>query len=634
MEKLKKLNETLIVVFGIALALFQIYTSAVQFFPAMTQRSIHLGLGLAMIFLLYSKKKEGKGAYTVAVYIFNLLLAVLALIICADIALNWMDMQTGRRLVFPSSSDMIFGTILIVMVLLATKYRTGWAMPIIGIVFLLYARFGNYIPFDSLKHSGVSYSKIISMAHNCTEGIFSSTLGCSTEQIYIFLLFGSLLEVLGGGQFFLDLANCALGKVRGGSAKAAIFSSALFGSISGSAVANVAATGSITIPLMKKSGYDAKYSGAVVAVAATGGLIMPPVMGAAAFLMADTVGITYWEVCLAAFIPAILYYLALVFAVDLRAGAQGLKGVDPAAIPRFKDVMRHYSWVYIIPLVILVYTMAAMKLPAYRSCMYSIYAMILLALPQKEMRQALKNNFVKILVGTSKSCLTAMAACACAGLILLGLQTSGLITKLSSVMIAIAQGKLILLLLLVALTSIILGMGLPAAACYILLAITAAPALVTMGVPKIAAHIFVLYFGSISAITPPVAMAAFAAGPIAQESSSKIGYCAFYIAIPAMLVAFCLALQPELCLIGTVPNVIIAIVFCLLGVFAMSVGLQGFLNYKLPVWRRVLWAIAGCIMILPERISSYIGAALMILLLLTDKQALEILKSNRAVKKA
>ena len=631
MEKIKKINDKLIIVVGIALALFQIYTAAVQFFPAMAQRSIHLGLGLAMMFLLCSEKKNHKGWLQTATYIFNFLLAVLAIIICMDIAINWMDMQTGKRLVFPSVSDQVFGTILIAMVLLATKYRTGWAMPIIGIVFVLYARFGNYVPIESLKHKGVAFTKIISMAHNCTEGIFSSTLGCSTEQIYIFLLFGSLLEVLGGGQFFLNLANCALGKVRGGSAKAAIFSSALFGSISGSAVANVAATGTITIPLMKKSGYDAKYAGAVVAVAATGGLIMPPVMGAAAFLMADTVGITYWEVCLAAFIPAVLYYLALVFAVDLRAGAQGLKGVDPSDIPNIRDVMKHYSWVYIIPLVILVYTMAALKLPAYRACMYSIYAMLILAIPQKEMRKALRDNWLKILVGTSKSCLTAMAACACAGLILLGLQTSGLISKLSSVMIAIAQGKLILLLLLVALTSIILGMGLPAAACYILLAITAAPALVAMGVPKIAAHIFVLYFGSISAITPPVAMAAFAAGPIAQESSSKIGYCAFYVAIPALLVAFCLAVQPELCLIGTVPNVIVAIIFCLIGVFAMSVGLQGFLVYKLPVWRRVLWAAAGCVMILPERISSYIGIAMVIILILSDRQIIASFRKKASV---
>lgn len=622
MDLLKKINDKLIVIFALALAVFQIYTAAVQFFPAMTQRSIHLGFGLAMIFLMYSKKKEGKGWITTAIYIINICLAILALIICFDVALNWMDMATGKRLVFPSTSDQIFGTMLIIMVLLATKYRAGWAMPIIGLVFVLYARFGNYIPIESLKHKGVAFTKIISMAHNCTEGIFSSTLGCSTEQIYIFLLFGSLLEVLGGGQFFLDIANCALGKVRGGSAKAAIFSSALFGSISGSAVANVAATGSITIPLMKKSGYDAKYSGAVVAVAATGGLIMPPVMGAAAFLMADTVGITYWEVCLAAFIPAILYYLALVFAVDLRAGAQGLKGVDPAEIPKIGTVMKRYSWVYIIPLFILIYTMAALKLPAYRSCIYSIYAMLLLALPQKEMRKALKENWMNILVDTSKSCLTAMIACACAGLILLGLQTSGLISKLSSVMIAIAHGKLILLLLLVALTSIILGMGLPAAACYILLAITAAPALVQMGVPKIAAHIFVLYFGSISAITPPVAMAAFAAGPIAKESSSKIGYCAFYISIPALLVAFCLAVQPELCLIGSLPSILLAIMFCVIGVFSMSVGLQGFLIYKLPVWRRVLWAVAGCCMILPERISSYIGIALTILLIVSDKNIL------------
>lgn len=631
MDFIKKINDKLIIIVALALAAFQIYTAAFQFFPAMTQRSVHLGLGLAMIFLIYSTKKERKGWIGTALYILNIVLAVLAIVICMDVALNWMDMATGKRLVFPSTSDQIFGTILIIMVLVATKYRTGWAMPIIGLVFVLYARFGNYIPFDSLKHKGVAFTKIISMAHNCTEGIFSSTLGCSTEQIYIFLLFGSLLEILGGGQFFLDLANCALGKVRGGSAKAAIFSSALFGSISGSAVANVAATGSITIPLMKKSGYDAKYSGAVVAVAATGGLIMPPVMGAAAFLMADTVGITYWEVCMAAFIPALLYYLALVFAVDLRAGAQGLKGVDPSDIPKIGNVMKHYSWVYIIPLFVLVYSMAAMKLPAYRSCIYAIYTMLLLALPQKEMRKKLKENWVNILVGTSKSCLTAMIACACAGLILLGLQTSGLISKLSSVMIAIAQGRLILLLLLVALTSIILGMGLPAAACYILLAITAAPALVQMGVPKIAAHIFVLYFGSISAITPPVAMAAFAAGPIAKESSSKIGYCAFYVAIPALLVAFCLAVQPELCLIGTIPSIILAIVFCLIGVFAMCVGLQGFLVYQLPVWRRVLWAAAGCCMILPERISSYIGVAFVVLLLLTDMRVLSSWK-NKFVK--
>lgn len=610
---IEKISNKIAAILAAALTVFQIYTALYMPLPGMAQRSVHLGLGLAIVYLYYPKKRPEQAGLKALSYVVGFLCAVVAMAACLNVALNWGDMAKPMRLAIPWTSDRVFGVLLVLLVLWGTKKVTGWAMPIIAMIFLCYAYFGSYMP-GMFRHAGVRFGNLISMSYMCTEGIFSSILGVSTEQVFIFLLFGQLLESLGGSEFFLDWANSGFGKLKGGPAKVAIFGSALFGSISGSAVANVVGTGTITIPLMKKVGYDSSYAGAVESVASTGGLIMPPVMGAAAFIMADIVGITYWQVCLAALIPAILYYLALFVTVHLRAKALNLKGLPKEELPNGRKLLKEKGYIYLPPLVVLIFVLGVLQYPAYRACIYCCILLIVLAMTRKDLRQVMKKEWFHILVKTAKSSMTVIMACACAGLILMSLQTSGLILKLSNILIAMANGKLWLLMILVMIGSLIMGMGLPASACYIILAILAAPSLVALGVPTIAAHLFVLYFGAMSAITPPVAMAAFAAAPIAEESAAKIGFTAFKMALPAFLIAFCFGFQPELVMIGSWYGIAFAFVNCVLGVVAMSIGIQGYLDQKISAWNRILWIFAGVLLILPQiplTITGYIiGAAL------------------------
>lgn len=596
---IEKITNKVAALLASALTIFQIYTAFYMPLPGMAQRAVHLGLGLAIVYLYYPKKRPEKESLKTLSYLLGFACALAALAACFNVALNWGSMAKPMRLAIPWQSDRILGTLLVILVLWGTKKVTGWAMPLIAVLFLCYAYFGQYMP-GMFKHAGVKFGNLISMSYMCTEGIFSSILGVSTDQVFIFLLFGQMLESLGGSEFFLDWANSGFGKLKGGPAKVSIFGSALFGSISGSAVANVVGTGTITIPLMKKVGYDSVYAGAVESVASTGGLIMPPVMGAAAFIMADIVGITYWQVCLAALIPAILYYLALFITVHLRAKVLDLKGIPEDELPDGRKLLKEKGYIYLPPLVILVVVLGVLQYPAYRACIYCCILLLLLAMTKKELRQVMKKEWFQILVKTAKSSMTVIMACSCAGLILMSLQTSGLILKLSNILISMAGGRLWLLMILVMIGSLIMGMGLPASACYIILAILAAPSLVSLGVPTIAAHLFVLYFGAMSAITPPVAMAAFAAAPIAEESAVKIGFTAFKMALPSFLIAFCFGFQPELVMIGTWYEIAFAFINCVLGVVAMSIGIQGYFQTQLSLVIRVLWIVCGVLLILPQ----------------------------------
>lgn len=618
--KLDTITNKLIMLLGTALTLFQLYTAFYMPFPGMMQRSLHLGFGLAMVFLIYPKKITDNKVGRSISRLIGLALCFISLIVCFNVAFNWLDMAEPMRLTIPWKSDLAMGLILILLVLVGTQLVTGWAMPIIAVAFLLYAFFGKYIPSALFRHPGVRLPQLISMGYMTTEGIFSNVLGVSTNQVFIFLLFGQLLESLGGSDFFLNLANSVFGKVRGGPAKVAIFGSALFGSISGSAVANVVGTGTITIPLMKKVGYDSKFAGAVESVASTGGLIMPPVMGAAAFIMADILGISYWSVCKAAAIPAILYYIALYVSVDLRARALHLKGLAPDDVPSFKKTIVSGGHIYILPLVLLVYVLAVLQYPADKACFWCSMLLVLLSMTKKELRKKLKESWLTILVDTAKSSITVILACACAGLVLLALQSSGLVLKLSNILVALASGRLWLLLILVMIGSIVLGMGLPASACYIILAILGAPSMIALGVPAIAAHMFVLYFGAMSAITPPVAMAAFAAAPIAGASASKIGFTAWRMALPSFIIAFCIALQPQLVLIGTLESILKTVFFCIAGIVCMSIGIQGYMQQKVSIISRSFWILAGVLLIIPGIATSLTGLLIGVIMFLIEKK--------------
>lgn len=632
LELLKKINRTGVVVLSLIMVAFQLFTSAYQPFPGMLQRSVHLGLGLGVCFLIFPmiKKPKNPGQEKVS-YLLGFALAIVSLLCCSYVAVNWFEMSDPMRQIAPRPLDFVLGTIMFILVIVSTTLVCGKAMPIIGCIFCAYAMLGKYIPWRILRHTGVSYKQMISMGYLAQEGVFSSMLGVSTNQIFIFLVFGAILGTLKGGDFFLNWANSGFGKTRGGPAKVSVFGSALFGSISGSAVANVVGTGTITIPMMKRVGYNPEDAGAVEAVASTGGMIMPPVMGSASFLMAEITGCAYWEVCMMSILPVMLYYLALYICVDLKARRKNLQGLPAEEIPSGIKLLKEAGWIYIPPLLLLLFLLSVLQISANKACLFSCLLLLALAMLKPELRDNLRKNWVEMLVTAVRSSLAVITACAAAGMILLGLQTSGLITKMSNVLVAISGDNLYLLLVLVMLGSIVVGMGLPATESYMLLAILAAPALIVLGVPKLVAHYYVLFFGNLSAITPPVAMAAFAAAPIAGASGAKIGFKAFKIALPLFLIGYCLALNPALCLAGSVTDIVSIAIFCLCGTISASIGFERWLVHEVVLWRSVLYVLAGIVLIFPEIISSLIGLAVFVILFVTEKDSFKFFKKEQPI---
>ena len=631
-EKVEKITHIGVIALCIILFAFQIYTAAYQPFGGSLQRSIHLGLGLAIAFLTYpliSHNKQKSDSTRLIFDIIGIILAIASLISCGYVAINWFEMAEPMRQIFPVPADYILGTLLFILVFISTVKVCGWAMPIIAVVFCAYALFGKYVPFPALRHPGVNYKQLISMGYLAQEGIFSSMLGVSSTQIFIFLAFGSILNNLHGGEFFLNWANSGFGRKRGGPAKIAVFGSAFFGSISGSAVANVAGTGTITIPMMKRVGYDPHDAGAVEAVASTGGMIMPPVMGSAAFLMSEITGCSYWDVCKCSIIPVALYYLVLYLAVDLKARKKNLKGLPEEEIPKGLPLLKRYGYIYLPPLIILVVCLSVFQLSPNKSCVLACAILLLTSLTKRELREKLRKDWLKIIVDACIGSLTVITACAAAGMILLGLQTSGLITKMSNVLVALSGDNLYILLVLCMLGSIIIGMGLPATESYMLLAILAAPSLVVLGVPKLVAHYYVLFFGNLSAITPPVAMAAFAAAPIAQASGAKIGYKAWRIALPLFLIGYCIPLAPSLCLQGGILEILKNAAFCLLGSVSFAIGLEQYLVHPIALWRSVLYCLGGVLLILPGLVTSLIGLALVVIMFVTEKDSTRFFRDDR-----
>lgn len=602
-----RVQESLGRILGVCLVAFQLYTAATIPFTAMLQRSIHLALGLALVFLLFPLKK---GPKSLRYGVVDLTLCLLGLAGCLYVAVNWSAMAEPARLSNPTGIDVVLGTITFLLVLEATRRVVGPALPILSLVALGYLFLGPFVP-PPFRHPGCNFRDLIAMGYMFTEGIFSSPLGASTSVVFAFILLGQFLESLGGGQFFLDTANSIVGSLRGGPAKVAIIGSGFFGTMSGSAVANVVGTGSVTIPLMKRVGYRSEFAGAVEAVASTGGLIMPPIMGAAAFIMAEVIGVPYIQIAAAAAIPAVLYYLGLYWAVDLRARRRNLAGVPKEEIPLLSSTMKQSGWVFLPPIGVLVVLLVVQAYSPAKAAFWSLVTLVILALTHPKARSALK-CLLDVCFRASQASLPVITACACAGFVMVVLQTTGLGLKFSSVLVELSGGNLIALLALTMCASLVLGMGLPASACYIILAVLAAPALVELGVPVMAAHLFVMYFGSLSAITPPVCLAAYAASGISGASPMKIGFTAWRIALPIFLVAFCFGFRPELVLLGTPARIIASALLCAGATAAMALGLEGFFDKEIALWGRGSLVAGGALIIWPGLWSTLLGIGLVL----------------------
>ncbi|WP_071393941.1 TRAP transporter permease [Bacillus tuaregi] len=595
-----------IVFFGLlSFSLFQLYTSIFGVLTAQLQRSIHLGFALALIFLLFPLRKKNIGKkHKVAWY--DIILAVSSIVVGAYWPLMIDDLvnRVGRL----TDIDFIVGLVAILLVLEATRRAVGLPIMIIAVLFLLYAIFGPYMP-GFLAHRGLELDRLVQTMFYTTEGILGTPLGVSSTFIFLFLLFGAFLVKTGVGQYFNDLAVSIAGKSTGGPAKVAVFSSALQGTISGSSVANVVTSGSFTIPMMKKLGYKKEFAGAVEAAASTGGQLMPPIMGAAAFLMVEFIGggITYWEIAKAAAIPALLYFTGIWIMVHLEAKRVGLRGLTKEEMPNRKEVLKEiYLLLPIVAVIVLLMSGMSVMLAA----LYSIIITILVSAVKKKTRMNFK-SFIEALVDGARTALGVAAATAAAGIIVGVVTKTGLGLKLANGLLDLAGGYLIPTLMLTMVAAIILGMGSPTTANYVITSTIAAPAIILLGVPDLSAHLFVFYFGIIADITPPVALAAFAASAVSGGEPIKTGVNASKLAIGAFIIPYMFVLSPELLMIDTTWSYLIWVVFtALAGMMSIGAGVIGYWFRKLS-WIERLFAIGGGLcLIYPEGFSDIIGLAI------------------------
>lgn len=580
-------------------ACFHLYTGFFSPLTGVMQRSISLALISTVCFLTVPASKKEK-IRKVTDWT-DLLLVVGICVAMAYIVFNYEHIV--KRIGIITDLEIFLGILTIVLVLESVRRTTGIVLPIIAIVFLLYARFGYLMP-EVIANRGYTWSRIASQMYMTTEGIFGSPLAVCANYIVLFVLFGAFLNLTGAGEFFMNLAFSATAWARGGPAKSAVVASGLFGSISGSACANVTTTGTFTIPLMIKTGYSRKDAGAVETVASTGGLIMPPVMGSAAFIMSEMIGVPYVQILKAAIIPALLYYVSLFLSLDFIAQKNHLKGIPRSELKSVKETLKG-GFEFFIPLVLLVVLMCRGFSPA-KSATYSIICMVAVSFFRKEHRMTWK-TFVAALEEGITGSVTICATCATAGIIVGVVTMTGMGLTLSTAIIQLSGGILILALALTMICSLILGMGMPSSAAYIVLAVLAAPALIKLGVGKLTAHFFIFYFGVLSNITPPVALAAFAAAPLAKESAMKIGWNAVRLGCVAFIVPYFFVFGPSLLMQGTALEVIQCLLTAFVGVWALSIVVAGFFKRNLNAIERILFAIGAVLMIESHLVTDLIG---------------------------
>ncbi|MEF3331102.1 TRAP transporter permease [Oceanobacillus oncorhynchi] len=568
--------------------------------------TIHLGLGAILVFLVYPFKKSPKRE---GVTVMDVIL-ILSVIFAGTYLILEMDQLIYRIGVAPTTLDLIVSILLIGVVLEITRRTTGLILPILAVFFILYAYFGSYFP-GVLEHRGYGWDRILSYLISL-EGIFSVPIGASASFVFLFILFGSFLGESGGSRFFINFAIGATGGKRGGPAKAAVLSSALFGSVSGNSVANVVSTGVFTIPLMKKIGYAPRYAGAIEAVASTGGQIMPPILGSAAFIMAQLVGVAYLDIVAASVIPALLYFVTVLIIIDLQAAKLGLKGMPKHTLPNLKEILIKEGYLF-IPLLVLIFVMTVLKASPIKAAIWAIASIILVTIWRKKTRLGPK-RIIRSLSNGADSALGMIAACATAGIIIGVLNLTGAGLKFASLIISFSGGHLPIALILTMCATIILGMGLPTTAAYLITAAVVAPALIQMGVDPIGAHMFVFYFACLSAFTPPVALAAYAAAGISQAKPMQVAMTAMKVGIVAFIIPFVFVYGPAILLDGSVMEIMLATITALAGAFMLASAVEGwFLAAKAPVIVRILLIGSALTMIIPGVLTDIIGIAIVVL---------------------
>jgi len=568
-----------------------------------------------MIYLTYSfSSKEGNKKIGTG----NIVLLLAGLASCIYIAVE-MNALLTRGGIWTTDADIILGIIAIVVVLEATRRSNGLALPLIAIGFMAYAFWGNHIP-GMLGHKGYSLKRIITALYTY-DGLFGTALDTAATFVTMFVIFAAFLEKTGAGDVFLELAKGVAGRARGGPAKIAVIACALFGTISGSAVACVAATGSIIVPLMIKLKYDNLFAGSVISSAAIGAQIMPPVMAAGAFLMAEFLGVPYLEVMRAAIIPALMYFFTIWISIDCKAAKINLKGLSKDEIPSTMAVLKK-DWLILAPLILLIVLLVVFKLSAIACAFYSMVASIMVCYFDKERRMGLK-KIIDTLAYSAKGIASVACACACAGLVIGVINLTGLGLKISTLIISLSGGRLIFALMLSMVTAIIFGMGLPTTVSYLLCVSVLSPVLINMGVLPIAAHMFIFYFACLSGITPPVALAAYTGASIAGTKSIPTASESCKLAVIAFFVPYMFVYNPAYLMQGSVPGIIWAVIVGITTCYAISGFVQGWFMVKLNAFARSGFFVATVLLLWQNLIFDIIGlaafAALLVVLIIRKK---------------
>ena len=590
---------------AIAMSLYHMYVAAFGPPEAIIFRGTHLLFALTLVFLLYPVKPRGAAAWRSI----DLVLLALGYGFVLHIFTNYEYFI--NRIIYIDDltiADKFYAVIAVVIVLEATRRVIGLALPLTAVAFLIYA----------IGFTRITPQVLMEQLYFSTEGIFGSTLGVSASYVMLFVLFGSFMERSGTGQLFMDFSMSLTGHTAGGPGKVAIVSSALFGTVSGSAVANVMVDGPITIPLMKRTGFRPPFAAAVEAVASTGGQIMPPVMGAAAFVMAEFLAVPYAQVALWAAIPALLYYVSLFFAVHFDAKRYKLAGVPKSELPRFLKVMSVRGHLFVPIFVVLIGLILGYSAPL--CALAGALACIPMALLRASTRGGIGwRNVFDALVDGARNTLSVAMACACAGIVIGCVTITGLGITFTEFVIVLAQSSLIAALVLTAIAGIVLGMGMPTTPSYIVMVSLLVPAIIKLGAIAPAAHMFAFYFAILSAITPPVALAVFAAAGLAKSDLWATGWQAVRIAAATYIVPFMFIYEPSLMLIGDWFESVTSTVSAVIGVMCLAAGLQGYLLREARWWERAVLVVAALLLIKPGYISDAIGVVLLAAVLFSQK---------------
>lgn len=598
-ERDDKLRVSLCRVLYIVTAVVYLYTAGFGSFSDMTQRALLITVCGFTIFL--RKPIQIKKAQTAVTRVLDWVFAVAFSAAGIYIMAIWNDRTA--KVGAPPQQDIIMATVMIVLLLFATYKATGWPLVITCVIFLIYTAVGPYLP-SILAHRGETWTRTANFMYVSTGSIFGVPAGIAATYIISFVIFGAFLERFGAGQWFVDLAYAGTGRFRGGPAKTSIASSALMGMISGSPAANVVTTGAFTIPLMKRTGYKDYEAGAVEAVASTGGMFTPPIMGAAAFMMAQYLDVHYIEVAKAAIVPACLYYLSLMLVVDSIAVKNHLVGLPKDQLPSIKEIMLTRGQLG-IP-IIFVIAVILMGWSPMKAAFWGTAAVVLVACIRKETRPTVK-SFLEALESGTKSVANIVISCAAAGIIVGVISMTGLATKLSYTLVSISGGNIYIAAVLTAIITIILGCGMPPTPTYVILSVVLVNPLTQMGASALSAHMFIFLFACIGALTPPVAITAYTAAAIAKSGPNKTGIRAFRMGLVAYIIPFIFLLSPAILLVGSTAEVLMAVITSVVGIFCLTGAVEGYIFQYWSVVPRILLAIAAVLMLIPGTVTDIAG---------------------------